>query len=130
MLSDASAAGYFNLVLLFIVLVFVVYKYLFSKYLAKKKKEEYAKIYRILRKIHPLSATVLIFTGVYHKYLMLGSLSFHSGSLIILALLYMMATYLLGKTNILRKKWRVYHRIGGLLVIASVPVHLFLPDIF
>ena len=121
--------GQFNLFLLFWVLTFVVYKYVFKNHLAKKGGTLYPAIYRRLKVVHPVFAVTMIVTGIYHGYLMLGGLRFHTGSLIILALMGMVGTFLLKKTARFRTTWKVYHKIGAVLVLGAVLIHLNFPGL-
>ncbi len=127
MLIDPRLLGYFTLFLLFWVVSFVVYKYFFVKKLSKKPNPIYKKIYKILREIHPIFASVSIILGSYHGYLMLGGLRLHTGSLIIMALIFMLLTFLGGKTKSLRTKWRKFHKVGGLVTVIAIFVHYFFP---
>ena len=119
--------GYFTLFLLFWVVLFAVYKYFFVKNLSKKPNPVYKKIYKILRKIHPLFASASIILGSYHGYLMLGGFRFHTGSLVIISLIYMLLTFFAGKTKNLRTKWRSFHKAGGLVTVFAIFIHYFFP---
>jgi hypothetical protein len=127
MLIDAGLLGYFTLFLLFWVVSFVVYKYFFVKSLSKKGNPSYKKNYKILRKIHPAFASAAIILGSYHGYLMLGGFRIHTGTLIIISLIYMLLTFLSGKTKSLRTKWRTFHKAGGIVTVAAIFVHYFFP---
>ena len=127
MLSNAGLVGYFTLFLLITVVLYPLYKNVFVKKLSKNPKPLYRNIFKLLKKIHPVFASTAIITGLYHGFLMLGGFRIHTGSLIIIALLFMGATYLAGKTKSLRTKWRIYHRAGGLVTVTAVMIHLFFP---
>ncbi len=129
-MSNGVFLGNLNLWLLGGVLLYVVYKSIFKKYLAPKRKEIYNKTYRGLKAIHPILAMTMIFLGTYHGYLMLGTIRFHTGLIIILALIYMLSTYLLGRNKALKQHWKYYHRLGAVIVLSAVLIHLNFPNVF
>lgn len=127
MLSNAGMIGYFTLFLLITVVLYPLYKNVFVKKLSKNPNPLYRNAFKILKKIHPVFASAAIITGSYHGFLMLGGFRIHTGSLIIIALLFMGGTFLAGKTKVLRTKWRIYHRAGGLVTVTAVMIHLLFP---
>ena len=118
-----------NVLLLLYLVSFPILIEVNKKFL-KGKNKNFNKGLKLGRKIHPLAGIVLVVSGAIHGYLKLGgNLSFHTGTLVLLALV------ITGCVGFIYKKKRLKslaltHRTLGIIVVLTFLLHYFNPWYF
>lgn len=116
----------FNVALLVYLVSFPILIEVNKRYL-KGKNAGFNQGLKMGRKIHPIAGLILIVSGAIHGYIKLGGqLQFHTGSLVILALVAAGTFGFLYKKT--KKRPLAYvHRIAGFSVVLLFALHYFFP---
>jgi len=120
--------GWFNAFLLLLLLSFPIAIEVNKRWL-KGKNKNYNHFLKNGRKIHPYVGGLLILTGLTHGFLKLGRLDFHTGSLLLMFLVFNGFLALLYK----RTKKRYFakiHRYMGALIVLLFLLHYLRPWYF
>jgi len=118
-----------NVLLLIYLLSFPLLLALNSKVL-KGKNKDFNKALKMGRKIHPIVGVILVVSGLIHGYLKLGGqFMFHTGSLLIIALMLNGALGFYYKKN-RNKKTAFMHRLVGFIILALFLLHYLKPWFF
>ena len=118
-----------NIILLFYLASFPLLLYI-NKHHLKGRNKNFNKAMKTGRKIHPYVGIILVLSGFLHGYLKMGGrLVFHTGSLLLVAL---MINGLLGFYYKKTKNRRValIHRYVGIMIIGLFLLHYFNPWFF
>jgi hypothetical protein len=110
------------IILFFQISLFVlrrVYKYI------PKKPQWFPPILKFLKNAHIYTGVALLFLGLIHGFLALGTLRLHTGLILWLGILFAFIGFLFKKK--IGKRWIAYHRIFGFVIIILYFVHYYLP---
>ncbi|MDW7661121.1 MAG: hypothetical protein SCL54_06755 [Bacillota bacterium] len=121
--------SWFNVILLIYLLSFPLALEL-NKRVFRGKKKKFNKALKMGRKFHPYVGITLVVTGLIHGYNKLGgTLSFHTGSLLLLILIINGFIGFMYKKK-RNKKLATTHRIVGIAVAAAFLLHYINPWFF
>ena len=101
-----------------------------NKRVLKGKNKSFNQALKLGRKIHPIAGIVLIVSGALHGYWKMGGqFVFHTGSLLLLALLLNgILGFLYRKKRI--KRLAMMHRIAGFIIVGLFLLHYINPWLF
>ena len=116
--------GWVNITLLVLVITHFILRRI-NKYTLKNKNKGIRKTAAFMAKIHPVIAGALVISAFFHGYNLAGGIRFHSGYIAFAAILLQMIFGSMVK-YIRKKPILIIHRIIGLLLVASVIVHVIL----
>jgi len=116
--------GWVNITLLVLVITHFILRRI-NKYGMKNKNKGIRKAAAFMTKIHPFIAGVLVISAFFHGFNLAGGIRLHSGYIAFAAILLQMIFGTMVK-HIKKKPILIMHRIIGLLLVASVIVHVIL----
>jgi len=115
--------GTISAILLFLQMsLFVLrraYKYL------PKKPNWFPPILKFLKSAHIYTGIALLIIGFIHGYFALGTIKLHTGLILWMGILFAFLGFLF--KNKFGKKWIVYHRTLGFILIGLFFLHYFFP---
>lgn len=115
--------GTISAVLLFVQISLFVLRRIY-KYLPKKPKFM-VPILKIFKNSHIYTGISLLIVGFIHGILALGGIELHTGWILWFGILFAFISFLLkGKVG---KKWIIFHRTLGFVLIALFFLHKFFP---
>ncbi len=120
--------GWVNVIILgVLVLPFVLTR--FNKVFLKTKNKSFFDFIKFLRTLHKPLGIILVALSFYHGYLALGSIRFHTGTVLFVGIL---LTVVLGGYFYRMKKAKVLkvHRALSLIVLALLFIHIYFPYAF
>ena len=118
-----------NILLLIYLVSFPVIIEINKRFL-KGKNKPFNKAMKMGRKIHPIAGIALVVSGALHGYLKMGGqFVFHTGTLLLLALLFNgFLGFLYRKKRI--KRLAMMHRIAGFIIVGLFLLHYINPWLF
>jgi hypothetical protein len=120
--------GLVNATLLLLLASFPVLIHINKTHL-KGKNKKFNQLLKMLRKVHPIGGIILVLSGIVHGYLKLGKFAFHTGSLIIIALLLGgIVGFMYKKTK--KRQYALLHRVIGITSILALALHYLNPWLF
>lgn len=100
-----------------------------NKKFFKSKSKNFLELVKFLRKLHKPLGVLLLASGFYHGYLVLGKIRMHTGVVLYVT---MAITIILGLLHYRRRNKNIFkmHKIIAALTIAMFVLHFFKPYAF